>query len=213
MSVFDPVAGIETAITDRITAAFTDGQGMTALKKVEPIEVPIDPATEKTFQLVPPAIYITPLNARPGQTSGALVLSFGIYCVSARATSRTRTRGGAGTFGIGSYAMMIRTALTLRDWTPPVECAGRLELIGVENLSGLVFVRQKTSCWALTIACQVGLSLDNPHPGPIAGDPDGADLGDFLLFHTDWDVPPHEDAPEQPLPAALDAASLVEPQS
>lgn len=228
MSAFDPIGAIEGALVDRISAAFTNHEGKTALKKCEAIEIPVDPATEKTLGLHPPGVYVAPLQTRPGQTDNALTVMFGIYCVSGRASSRARTKGGGGAWGIGAYAIMIRTWLSLAAWTPPVDCAGTLRLVGAENLTGILFINRSMHCWAITVSCELGLAYHNPFPGPAAGDPHGTntsgtdpngadpyltDLADFQIFHTDWDVPPADDPPTEPLPAARDAASTVEPQT
>lgn len=212
IGAFDPIGSLEASLVDRIGAAFADGDGRSALKKVEAIEVPIDPQTEKTFRLTAPSVYVVPLLVRATDVPGVIDIRFACYCISDRATSITRGTGGAAPLGIGSYAIATRTALVLDIWQPPVEGAGTMRLVGIENITGLAFVSNKSNVWAVTVACEVGCALDNPHPGPDAADPDGSDLGDFLIFHADIDVPPFEDPPET-LPAARDAALRAEPQT
>lgn len=88
----------------------------------------------------------------------------------------------------------------LDAWLPETPGANSVQLIGVENLTGLTLVDQKLAVWAVTFAVEIGCDLENPT----------AALAEFLTFHADIDVEPYSDPPDGALPAARDAAFRVE---
>lgn len=198
----DPIAAVEAALITRLGHAFSIEGGKSALKKIAALEVPFDGETEKHFRVTPPAVYVLPLKVEGGDALGHFTVHWAIYAASDRATSQTRTEGGVGPFGIGSYAIAMTAARALQQWKPPVECASSVEVVGVENLTGLALVAKKTNVWAVQLKGDLYLEPETP-----AGD--GQGLAPFTRFWSDLDIESFEDPPEAPLPAARDAALNV----
>ncbi|MEM7507629.1 MAG: hypothetical protein AAF415_12880 [Pseudomonadota bacterium] len=195
----DPIGAIEDAMIARLKDAFGFNETRRALRKVDRIEVPFDASSSKIFEPVPPACYVLPLLVRPGDYPGNFDVRWAVYAVSGKATSTTRARGGSDPMGLGAYAIAMRAAAVLENWNPELDCAGTIQLVGIENLSGLTLVDRRLSVWALTMTGSIDFELQNPD----------ADLAPFLTFHADFDVPPY-DAPPAELPAARDANLKVE---
>ena len=205
MCPIDPIGDIQSAIIARLTAAFMGSDGRSALKQVAQIDVPFDGATDRNFQISPPAIYLTPLVINRGQTQGSLKIRWAAYCLASAASIPARTKGSSVAFGLGAWAIATRAALVLDEWAPDVEGASMLELGGIENLTGMTMRDKNLHVWAITLDGEICTSLQNEIDAGINGD----DLDDFLVFHADFDIQRREDPPES-LPAELDASLRVE---
>lgn len=195
----DPIAELEEALIARLKAGFGFADERRALKVVDRLDMPFDGETGRTFRIVPPAIYLALLMSRPGEYPGQMITRWAAYAVADRATPVRRAHGGTAPYAIGSYGIITLAWRLLEDWQPDVECASTLRIVGVENVSAYVLNDQKMTVMALTLEVDLKLEMENP----------GADIADFLIFHADFDVEPHEAPPVDPLPAARDAALTV----
>lgn len=198
MSAPDPIGALEDAILARLRTAFTAG-GRSVLKRIEALERPFEANVPASTQIHPPAIYLAPLVAKPTGTERHLEMHWAAYCVSGSATPETRARGASGAFGIGTYAIAGRVVASLDGWLPDVPEASGLSILGVENFTGLVLVKERMAVFAVTFAgrieCLEALG--------------GSGLDDFLTYHSDWDIAPHA-APPEALPVAEpDATNTV----
>lgn len=186
----DPVGEVQSAIEERLKSAFGWTESQRTLKQIKPIEFPFDKGSEKLEQIVPPGVYFVPLVARASGEWMTLDQQWAAYCVSDRPTSRARTTGGAGSFGMGAYEIAYRTAAALDEFFPDTIGASTLRVLGIENLTGLTLASKRLSVFAVTFAGKIAADFGAP----------AANLAPFLRYHSDWELDPGAPAPSDPLP-------------
>lgn len=198
MSGSDPIGAVEDAIVDRLRGAFTSG-GKSALKRIEPLERPFDSRTPGELGIHAPAVYVVPYVGKPTGNERHLRMLWWLYCIADGATPATRARGGAGAFGIGTYAVASRVVAALDGWLPEVPEASTLEVAGIENMTGLTLERERKAVLAVTVTGII----------ECTGTPDGSGLEDFRTYHSDWDIPPRAEAPDALPVSDPDATNTV----
>ena len=204
------VRAIEDAIIARLTTRFRG-----RLRAIESKPVKMDPDELKRVLTLAPAAYVAYLGfARRERPPGTVTASFGIYLVAQHAHEALRRRGGA-PGEIGAYDMEGIAVRALEDWGPSA-AAGAFEVRSSEPIAAAAFEKAGLSVFGLVADVPMKITAASGwNPGPVDGQPSDpaddpeAELADFLVFHADWDVPPHGNV-VPPLPAASpDAADHV----
>lgn len=179
------IGAIEDKMVARLTTAFAG-----RLKEIDHKPARFMVEELERILTMAPAAYVAFL----GWTAGSVtrVGAFGVYLVAANASGeRARRRGDAAT--IGAYEMDWVATRCLEGWVP-ASASGPVAVTGSENLYSAAF--EKAGRTVLGLA----LSVPMPFP-PVITDEERDNLGDFITFNGQWDVPPHGNVGPLPPPA------------
>lgn len=182
------IAAAEDAIVARIKKIAGDG-----LRACESLPANFDVAEVRAHNRLAPAVYVAFLGGEAIEENElTLNAEFAVFVLTSGGNELQRRRGAAPAQGTGAYALMMLILPLLHAYKLPK--IGSLTCTGVHNLFSDALDGLGISLYSATF--KVPLVLD------ASDDPEG-DLADFLKFHADYLVPPHQ-AP-QPLALPLEA--------
>ncbi|WP_338664995.1 phage protein Gp37 [Pararoseomonas sp. SCSIO 73927] len=192
------IAELEDAIIDRLKARFRG-----TLQAIE--HRPAKMTAEELARVLTtaPGAFVSFLGwRRRERPEGTATLTFGVYLVASNPASEVaRRRGDART--IGAYSMIDVATRALEGFAPDA-AAGAAEVTRCENLGGKAIDSAGFSVYGLAVEIPGELPTSD-----LPEDNEEAQVGEFRVFRTDWDVPPHGDVgPDLPAERA-DAADHI----
>lgn len=156
------------------------------LREVDTLPGPLDVDLLKKLAAKAPGVYLLFAGFRAKQAGEIEAVMNGtwiVYIVTGNASGRkAKRRGGNGE--VGAYEIADTLTPLLHDRLIPGE--GRVSVTDCRNLYSSRLDKQNVALYAITCT----LPMNMGYEADLAG------LDDFVTFHADTDIPPHESSAE-----------------